>query len=105
MSQLSVFKSIIGTVPESDTVLEFYLTNASDIICALRNSDIVETQHITIQVRMAVELYNKRGAEGQVGHGENGISRTYDGGDISKSLLAQIIPVATTPFSTVRVII
>jgi hypothetical protein len=104
MTQLSNLKELLGTVPESDTILQWYLDDAGSIICRLRNSDIVETQYYSTQVKMAIELYNKRGAEGEVGHAENGIGRSYDGGDISKSLLSQIIPVATTPFSTVRVI-
>jgi hypothetical protein len=45
-----------------------------------------------------------RGVEGQTGHGENGLSRSYDTGEISKALLNTITPVAKTPYSKVRVI-
>ena len=47
-----------------------------------------------LQLIMCVQLYNKKGAEGQTSHGENGITRTYEVGDIPESLLKQIIPVA-----------
>ena len=33
-----------------------------------------------------VEIYGKVGAEGQVSHGENGVSRTYDSSWISPSI-------------------
>lgn len=52
----------------------------------------VPDQYARIQVAVALELYAKRGAEAQVMHSENGISRTYEAGDVSPSLLKQIIP-------------
>lgn len=45
-----------------------------------------------IQLSIALELFNKMGAEGEVAHSENGISRTYEAGDVSPRLLKQIIP-------------
>lgn len=47
----------------------------------------------TIQLRIAVELFSKMGAEGQVAHNENGINRTYEAADVSPSLLKHIVPV------------
>lgn len=104
MSQLSLLKDLIGNPPESDSVLQFYLDNASDIICDLRNSNIVETQYLTTQIKIAIELYNKRGAEGEISHVENGLQRTYEKSDISPSLLANITPMVRTPYSTVRIV-
>lgn len=46
-----------------------------------------------IQIRVAVELFSKMGAEGQTAHNENGVSRTYEAADVSPSLLRQIVPV------------
>lgn len=48
--------------------------------------------HEQIQIRIAVEMFTKMGAEGQTQHQENGVSRTWEAGDISPSLLRQIIP-------------
>lgn len=104
MSQLSTLKSLLGNPPENDVVLQFYLDNASEIICDIRNSHIVEDKYLTTQVKMAIELFSKRGAEGQTGHGENGISRSYEKGDVSESLLRQVIPMVKTPFSDVRIV-
>ena len=47
-----------------------------------------------IQLQIAVELFSKMGAEGQTGHSENGVSRSYEAADISPSLLKRIVPVA-----------
>jgi hypothetical protein len=47
-----------------------------------------------LQLQMCVQLYNKKGVEGQTSHSENGITRNYEVGDIPQSLLKQIIPCA-----------
>lgn len=52
----------------------------------------VPTRYCTKQVEIAVYLYNKRGAEGQIAHNENNISRTYESADVPESLLRGIIP-------------
>jgi hypothetical protein len=41
---------------------------------------------------IACYLYNKRGAEGQTGHSENGISRSYESASIPDSMLNEITP-------------
>jgi len=104
VSQLSRMKSLLGNVQESDEVLDFYLENAKDIICDLRDSNEVEAKYLTVQVKMAIELYNKRGAEGEIAHSENGINRSYEKADISDSLMNQITPMVKTPFSVTRVV-
>jgi len=79
------------------------LDSAKDVICEIRYTDYVESNFERTQIKIAIELYNKRGAEGQTEHGENGIERKYENSGISKSLLNEITPFAKTPFSTVRV--
>ena len=37
----------------------------------------VPSRYEQIQIQLAVELYNQRGAEGQTGHNENGINRSW----------------------------
>lgn len=46
------------------------------------------------QVQIAAYLINKRGAEGETAHSENGISRSYEDGDIPPTLLRDIVPFA-----------
>ena len=59
---------------------------------------ILEPRYYDLQVRIAVYLYNKIGAEGQITHSENGISRSWESGDIPESLLNQVTPLVSTPF-------
>ena len=104
MSQLSTYKALLGNPSDPDEVLQFYLDSAAAIICDIRNANEVETAYLTHQIKIAVELYSKRGAEGETAHGENGISRSYEKADISPSLLCQITPMARTPYSSTRVV-
>ncbi len=46
----------------------------------------------SVQAKAAAYYLNKRGAEGQVSHSENGISRGYENGDLPDSLLKEITP-------------
>ena len=52
----------------------------------------VEPRFEHIQIQIALELFSKMGAEGQTGHSENGISRSYEAADVSPSLLKRIVP-------------
>lgn len=52
----------------------------------------IPSRYVPKQLEIAVYLYNKRGAEGQVGHSENSIVRTYESADVPESLLEGIIP-------------
>ena len=54
---------------------------------------VVPKQYEHIQLQIAVELFSKRGAEGQIEHDENGIARKYESADISPTLLRRITPV------------
>lgn len=102
--QLQKLKGLVGNPIGEDEILQFCLDNAGDIICDIRNSDKVENVYLNRQISIAIEIYNKRGAEGQVGHSENGLGRSYEKGDISDTVINKITPVARTPFSKIRVI-
>lgn len=104
MAQLSLLRNLLEDPPESDDVLQFYLDHASTVICEIRNSDKVEPKYETVQVQMAIELFNKRGAEGQEGHSENGINRSWGTAEISEELLSKVTPRGKTPYTPVRVI-
>ena len=54
----------------------------------------VPTRYHYTQLEIAVYLLNKRGAEGQTAHSENGISRSYEDGDVPPTLLRDIVPFA-----------
>ena len=52
----------------------------------------VEDRYQDLQLRMAIDLYNKIGAEGEITHQENGIRREYESSWISKQLLDEVVP-------------
>lgn len=54
--------------------------------------DEIEPQYVDLQYRIAIDLYNKSGAEGEVLHIENGIDRHYESSWISKQLLQEVTP-------------
>jgi hypothetical protein len=52
----------------------------------------VEATYSDLQYRIAMDLYNKIGAEGEIIHSANGISRTYESSWISAQLLLEVVP-------------
>ena len=58
--------------------------------------DTVEPRYEDLQFRIALDLYNKQGAEGEKVHNENGISRTFESSWISDQLLSEVTPKAGT---------
>lgn len=52
----------------------------------------VPDRYVAIQLKTACYLLNKRGAEGQIQHIENGIHRNYGDADIPNGMLAEITP-------------
>jgi hypothetical protein len=91
--------ALISPDTASTDLLETLLEQAKGIVLNRRypfgvpEGSEVPAQYEHIQIRIAVELFSKMGAEGQTGHSENGVSRTYEAADVSPSLLKQIIPV------------
>ena len=52
----------------------------------------VEDRYLDLQFRIAMDLYNKIGWEGETSHSENGVSRTADSAWISSELLNEVVP-------------
>ena len=94
--KLNMLKNMVGT-SDPDGVLSTYLTLAGKKIIAKAYpfdssvSDVPE-QYDTLQVEIAAYMLNKRGAEGQVTHTENGIQRQYENGDVPSSMLKTVTP-------------
>ena len=84
---------------ESDSdILVTYLTMAEEIVINRRfpygdGTETMPEKYGSTQVEIAAFLLNKRGAEGESSHTENGITRKYDDGDIPPGLLRRITPV------------
>ena len=52
----------------------------------------VPIRYEMLQCEIAAYLLNKRGAEGEISHSENGISRSYENADVPKSMLDVVVP-------------
>ncbi len=52
----------------------------------------VEERYQDLQFRIAMDLYNKIGAEGEISHQENGVRRDYESSWISSQLLSEVVP-------------
>lgn len=94
--KITLVKAMAGESDES--TVSAYLAMAGNKICRRAypfDPTVMEVpeQYSLLQVEIAVYLLNKRGAEGESGHSENGISRTYENGDVPPSMLRQIVPV------------
>lgn len=81
----------------SDDALKAYLTIAGQKIInrAYPYDDTVTEvprRYGVLQCEIAAYLLNKRGAEGEVSHSENGISRTYESADVPDSMLSDVVP-------------
>ena len=51
---------------------------------------VVPARYERLQIKLAVELYTQRGAEGQASHTENGTTRTWS--TTTNSILRQVVP-------------
>ena len=108
MAELTLAERLALRINEPDVtsttpILTECLASATDAYMRCRfgvNEDwpeSIETRFVGLVLDMAVDLYNRIGAEGQTAHSENGISRTYDSSWISSSLLRQIPPYCGVP--------
>lgn len=91
-------RALISPDTAPDELL-LYLLEQSEGICLNRRYPFgapegatLSPLHEQIQLRVAVELFTKMGAEGQTMHIENGVSRTWEAADVSPSLLKNIVP-------------
>jgi hypothetical protein len=95
--KLTMLKSMTGETDEN--VLSTYLTLAKGVVISKvypygTGEEEIPAPYHTVQVEIAAYMLNKRGAEGETAHSENGVSRSYEDGDIPPSLLRRITPMA-----------
>ena len=94
--KLIALKVMVGS-SDSDEVLSTYLKLAGRKIIARAypyDDTVTEvpTQYDTLQCEIAAYMLNKRGAEGQTSHSENGITRAYENADVPSSMLKIVTP-------------
>lgn len=94
--KLTALKAMVGG-SDTDEVLSTYLLIAGKKIIARAypyKDDVTEvpSKYDTLQLEIAAYLLNKRGAEGQTSHSENGVSRSYENADVPASMLKAVTP-------------
>ena len=94
--KLTLLKAMVGE-SDPDEVLLAYLDIAGGKI--INRAYPFGTDEPTVPVRydflhceIAAYLLNKRGAEGQTVHSENGISRSYESAGVPESMLGAVTP-------------
>lgn len=102
MADVALIEKLKALVDERDTtVLDTFLDIAKDrVLLKLYPFDPAKTtvpaRYISTQLQIAAYLINKRGAEGELIHDENGIRRTYEKAYVPPSLLDAVVPYAST---------
>ena len=96
--KLTMLTAMTGEKDES--VLSTYLSIAGNKVLKRAypfdsTVTVVPDRYAYNQVEIAAYLVNKRGAEGETAHSENGISRSYEDGDVPPTLLREIVPCAS----------
>ena len=99
--KLKLLRTMVGQASDgenwTDEILLAYLDIAGREIIRRaypfkENVIDVPDKYNTLQCEIALYLLNKRGAEGETSHSENGISRTYENADVPESLIGQVVP-------------
>lgn len=101
VEKLSLLRVMVGQPADSenwsDDVLISYLQIAGQKIInrAYPYDDTVTEvprRYGVLQCDIAKYLLNKRGADGETAHSENGVDRTYENADVPESLMCEVIP-------------
>lgn len=98
--KLIMLRAMVGEKDKpdwTDDILLAYLSIAGRKIINVaypyyNDIDVVPGRYGLLQCEIAAYLLNKRGAEGEISHSENGISRTYGSADVPDSMLKEIVP-------------
>lgn len=94
--KLTYLRAMVGG-SDTEEVLSTYLVVAGKKIIARAypyDDTVTEVpdKYDTLQCEIAAYLLNKRGAEGQTQHSENGITRSYENADVPSSMLKVVTP-------------
>ena len=101
LEKLTLLRAMVGTPNTdenwSDDVLISYLTIAGRKIINRAypyNDEVTDVprRYGYLQCEIANYLLNKRGAEGQTAHSENGVNRSYESADVPESMLSEVTP-------------
>ena len=94
--KIAILRSIVGSDDDNATYAA-YLALAAKAVCNRcypfdKTRTEVPREYEMDQIEISAYLLNRRGAEGQLSHSENGISRSYEAASIPESMLKRITP-------------
>ena len=94
--KLQLLKAMVGESDNEEVLLTYLKIAGQKIINRAYPYGTDETEvpprYAFLQCEIAAYLLNKRGAEGQTSHSENGISRSYESADVPESLIGAVTP-------------
>ena len=101
-SKIEMLRTMMGNDEDSDEVLSVYLDLAKHKILnrmyqfpddyEYSGEMDVPDRYVSIQLNISCYMLNKRGAEGETAHSENGIGRNYGAADVPEEMLRDILP-------------
>lgn len=94
--KLAALRAMVGDDADDKTLSVYLKLAESKVISKAfpfgKGAASVPIKYEAVQLEIAAYLLNKRGAEGQLSHSENGISRSYESADVPPSMLKGVIP-------------
>lgn len=94
--KVTLLRAMVGESDSEEVLLAYLNLAGSKIINRAYPYDQSQTEvpprYDYLHCEIAAYLLNKRGAEGQTGHSENGVSRSYESADVPESLLGAVTP-------------
>ncbi len=97
-TKVQMLKALVGD-GDSDETLTIYLMKAKELLLniiypteANRAEMEVPAMYEMKQIEIAEYFLNKRGAEGEIQHIENGIHRNYGSSDVPEAMIRHITP-------------
>ena len=98
LNSLQINVDIPHEATNEDNRLKLIIMNAREIILNRRyisyskRPEEFPLQFVMTSIAVAIYIYNRIGAEGEIAHSEGGISRSYKETDIPNSLLVDVTP-------------
>lgn len=105
MTRQELIAEVANRTGETAEVVTSFVDDAGEAIInhiyPFREEEALEVpmRYQRRQVEIAVYLVNKRGAEGETKHNENGTDRTYEEAEIPKSYFKGLMPNAFVPLA------
>ena len=101
--KITTLSKMIDSDTEEEDILGIYLDLAGDKVLNRMypyREDYeglsVPARYDMIQLNVAAYMMNKRGAEGEIQHIENGVHRNYGSSDVPDGMLKDIVPYCQT---------